>query len=94
MGASRRAGLNISEEVAIKWVTSNPAKALGLDDRIGSIEAGKNADVVVWSGDPFSVYTKADLVFVDGALVYDRHDAKKHPQSDFEVGQPASGARP
>ena len=94
LGAGRRAGLNISEEVAIKWVTSNPARALGLDDRIGSIEAGKNADVVVWSGDPFSVYTKADLVFIDGALIYDRHDEKKHPQSEFEVGQPASGVRP
>ena len=66
---------------------------MGLDDRIGSLEIGKNADVVVWSGDPFSVYTKADLVFIDGALVYDRHDPKKQPLSDFELGQPASGGR-
>jgi imidazolonepropionase-like amidohydrolase len=94
MGAARRAGLDIGEELAIKWVTLNPAKALGLDDRIGSLEAGKNADVVVWSGNPFSVYTKADQVFIDGALVYDRHDPHRRPQSDFEVGQPASGVRP
>jgi len=93
MGAGRRAGLNISEERAIQWLTLNPAKALGLDDRIGSLEIGKNADVVVWSGDPFSVYTKADLVFIDGAVVYDRHDPKMQPLSDFELGQPASGSR-
>ena len=66
---------------------------MGLDDRIGSLEIGKNADVVVWSGDPFSVYTKADLVFIDGAVVYDRHDPKMQPLSDFELGQPASGSR-
>jgi len=94
MGAGRRAGLEISEERAIQWLTLNPAKALALDDRIGSLEAGKNADVVVWSGNPFSVYTKADLVFIDGALVYDRHDPKRQPVSDFELGQPASGAHP
>lgn len=94
MGAGRRAGLEISEERAIQWLTLNPARALALDDRIGSLEAGKNADVVVWSGDPFSVYTKADLVFIDGALVYDRHDPKRQPVSDFELRQPASEARP
>ena len=94
MGAGRRAGLNISEERAIQWLTWNPAKALGLADRIGSLETGKNADVVVWSGDPFSVYSKTDLVFIDGALVYDRHDPKHQPLSDFELGQPASEVQP
>ena len=94
MGAGRRAGIDISEERAIQWLTWNPAKALGLEDRIGSLEPGKNADVVVWSGDPFSVYTKADLVFIDGALVYDRHDPKRQPLSDFELGQPSSGVQP
>lgn len=45
------------------------------------------ADVVVWSGDPFSVYSKADLVFVDGALLYDRANPALQPVSDFELGQ-------
>ena len=94
MAAGRRAGLDIRPEQAIIWVTANPARTLGLDDRIGSLEAGKNADVVIWSGDPFSVYSHADQVFIDGALVYDRHDPARRPQADFETGQPSSGGRP
>jgi imidazolonepropionase-like amidohydrolase len=93
MASGRRAGLNIAPEHAIRWVTSNPAGAIGLGDRIGSLEVGKNADVVVWSGDPFSVYTKAEKVFIDGALVYDRADPARRPLSDFEVGQPSVGTR-
>jgi imidazolonepropionase-like amidohydrolase len=90
MAAARRAGIDISPERALRWVTSNPAKALGLDDRIGTIEPGKNADVVIWSGDPFSIYTKADQVFIDGALRFDRLDPKRQIQlADFELGQPA-----
>lgn len=92
--AGRRAGLDIAAEHAIRWVTSNPARALGLDDRIGSLDVGKNADIVVWSGDPFSVYSKAERVFIDGALVYDRADPNRQPRSDFEVGQPSAGTRP
>ncbi len=69
-----------------------PAKAIGVGDRTGSLESGKAADVVLWSGDPFSVYTKADKVFLDGALVYDRSDPRFQPKSDFELGQPGEGA--
>lgn len=95
MAAGRRAGLDIPPERAIRWITSNPAKALGLGDRIGAIAVGRNADLVIWSGDPFSIYTKADDVFIDGALVYARGDAARTPKSDFEVGQPAQeGTRP
>lgn len=89
MAAGRQAGLDIPPETAIRWITSNPARVLGLDDRIGSLEAGKNADVVVWSGNPFSIYTKADLVYMDGALVFDRGDPAGRPRSDFMLGQPA-----
>jgi imidazolonepropionase-like amidohydrolase len=92
MAAGRRAGLNIAPEHAIAWVTSNAAKVLGLDDRIGSLERGKNADVVIWSADPFSVYTRADQVFIDGASVFER--AGRRPRSDFELGQPAAGGAP
>ena len=88
MAAGRRAGLNLSPEHAIAWVTSNAATVLGLESQIGSLEAGKNADAVIWSGDPLSVYSHADQVFIDGALVYDRNDPKRQPRSDFELGQP------
>ncbi len=92
--AGRRWGLTITPEHAIEWVTLNPARVLGLDDRIGSLEVGKNADVVVWSGDPFSIYTRADQVFIDGARVFDRFDPARRPKSDFEVGQPVTGTPP
>ena len=76
----------VSEETAIKWLTINPAWALGLDDKIGSLEAGKNADVVLWTGDPFSVYSKPEKVWVDGALLYDRTDSSEQWRTDFELG--------
>ncbi len=98
MAFGRAAGLDVTRNEALRWITANPAWALGLDDRIGTLEVGKNADVVVWSGDPFSVYTHADLVFIDGALVYDRSRADMQPTTDFELGivppgrsRPASG---
>jgi imidazolonepropionase-like amidohydrolase len=78
-------GMKITREDAIRWITLNPAKALGIDRVTGSIEAGKNADVVIWSGDPFSIYSKAEKVFVDGALVFDRSDLKTQV-SDFGLG--------
>ena len=89
--AGNRIGLNISEAHAIMWMTLNPAKALGIDDKTGSLETGKMADVVLWSGNPFSVYTKAEKVFVDGALVYDRDDPKRQPGSDFMLGEDGQG---
>ncbi len=92
MAAGNRAGLHVTREHAIQWVTLNSAKVLGIGAKTGSLERGKNADVVIWSGDPFSVYSKADQVFIDGALVFDRADAKHRPRSDFEVGQPSMDA--
>jgi hypothetical protein len=55
---------------------------------------GKNADLVLWNGDPFSVYSTASQVFVDGAKVFDRKDPRFQPRSDFELGQPGEGVRP
>jgi imidazolonepropionase-like amidohydrolase len=75
-------------------MTINPAWALGLDDRIGSLEANKNADVVLWSGSPFSVYAHAEKVWIDGAVLYDRSDASERWKTDFELGfVPAEGGR-
>src|SRR5436309_10881675 len=60
MYAGRATGIPITEDQAIRWLTINPAWVLGLDDKIGSIEVGKNADVVIWTGNPFSIHSKAE----------------------------------
>ena len=101
LAAGRRAGLDISKEHAVMWMTLNPAKALGLADRIGSLEPGKDADVVIWSADPFSVYARTEKVFLDGAVVYERDDPQRQSTSDFMLGSfidphadaPGEGAR-
>jgi imidazolonepropionase-like amidohydrolase len=86
MYAGRARGLAVSRDEALRWITANPAWALGISDRTGTLEVGKNADVVLWSGDPFSVYSLADQVWIDGALVYDREDPYLQPLTDFELG--------
>ena len=85
LSAGIRAGYSISKARAMKWITSNPAKAAGIYEKTGSLKAGKNADIVIWSGDPFSVYSKAEEVYIDGALAFDRANNLK-PVSDFDIG--------
>ncbi len=80
-------GFAIKPEHAISWITANAAKSLGIADKTGTLEPGKNADLVLWNGNPFSVYAKAEQVFVDGAKVYDRFDEKYQAKSDFMLGQ-------
>jgi imidazolonepropionase-like amidohydrolase len=87
----RRAGLQISDEVAWTWLSFNPAKALGISDRTGSLRPGKMADVVLWNGNPLSVYTRPQMVWIDGALMYDANDPRRRPVTDFELGQPGEG---
>ena len=86
IAAGKDAGIAVTEDEAIKWITSNAAWQLGLNDRIGSLEVGKNADVVLWSGNPFSVYSKPEKVWIDGALMFDRNDPRQHWRTDFELG--------
>ncbi len=88
-GAGRRVGVTIPPEQMIRWITSNPARALGLGDRLGELKPGLDADLVLWSGDPFSVYTRADLVVIDGAVAFDRAHPPALPPSDFELGRKA-----
>jgi imidazolonepropionase-like amidohydrolase len=83
---ARTLGINVTEDEAIRWITMNAAWALGLDDRIGSLEPGKNADVVLWSGNPFSIYSRAEKVWIDGALLFDRLDPSQRWRTDFELG--------
>ena len=86
LAAARVAGLSIPEEEAIKWITINPAWALGIDQMTGSLEVGKAADLVLWSGHPLSVYTRTEKVWVDGALLFDRRDPSQRWRTDFELG--------
>ena len=91
LGDAARAGITIAPEVAWTWLSYNPAKTLGVAEMTGSLKAGKMADVVLWNGDPFSVYTRPERVWIDGALMYDANDPKRRPVSDFELGQPGEG---
>lgn len=86
MSAANDMGMALTRGQAIRWVTFNSAKSIGLEDKIGSLEVGKNADVVLWSKDPFSVYSKAEKVWIDGALRFDRSDESVSPTSDFNIG--------
>ncbi|MCC6757362.1 MAG: amidohydrolase, partial [Arenimonas sp.] len=89
MAAAKRAGIEIAPEHAIRWLTYNAAKSLRIEDKTGSLAPGKMADVVVWSGSPFSTYAKAEKVYIDGALLFDRDDRARQPKADFIIGQEA-----
>lgn len=91
MASAKRAGMPVTPEHAWTWLGINPARALGIDKVTGSLKAGKMADVVLWNGDPFSVYTRPQMVWVDGALLYDANNPRLRPVSDFELGQPGEG---
>jgi len=62
----------LDERTAWKAITINPAKHMGIDDRVGSLEVGKDADIVLWSGDPFDYRTKVDMTIINGNIVYNR----------------------
>ena len=87
----RKVGIDISKADAWAWLSANPAKSLGIFDKTGSLETGKQADIVIWSADPFSVYAQAEQVYIDGALMYDRNNPDAQPVMDFELGQPGEG---
>ena len=89
--AGRRVGIDIPDAQVVGWFTLNAAKAMGIGDMTGSLETGKMADVVLWNGDPLSVYSRPEKVWIDGALMYDSQDRKRRPVSDFELGQPGEG---
>lgn len=70
----------LTEEQALKLVTINPAIQLGIQNRVGSIEVGKDADLAIWNGHPFSVYSRVDTTFVDGEVFFDRvQDIARRP---------------
>lgn len=83
--AGKKAGLDISENDALRWITYNAAWALGIEEITGTLKEGKRADVVVWSKHPFSIYAQPDYVFVEGVREFDRQKPNER-WSDFETG--------
>ena len=72
---------DLTEEQALRLVTLNPAIQLGIQDRVGSIDVGKDADVAIWNGHPFSVYSRVDTTFIDGEVFFDREkDLARRPE--------------
>ncbi|HEX9827574.1 MAG TPA: amidohydrolase family protein [Flavobacteriaceae bacterium] len=79
---------SVSEEEALKFVTLNPAKLLHIDDRVGSLKVGKDADVVLWSDHPLSIYAKAEKTIIEGATYFDiNRDAMMQEQIQNEKGE-------
>ncbi len=91
LAAGQRAGIELDRGTAWTWLSLNPAKSLGIDKYTGSIEPGKQADVVLWSTDPFSSFAQAERVYIDGGLAYDRSEPANWPVADFEIGQVGEG---
>lgn len=85
LSAGKNLGIKISEEKAMAWITLNAAWALGIDDKVGSLEKGKHADIVIWDRHPLSIYAKPDQVIIDGFVTFDR-EKEIVPTSDFEIG--------
>jgi adenine deaminase len=84
----------VPEPEALAFVTSNPAKQLGIDDRVGSLEPGKDADFVIWSGDPLSTRSVVDQTWVEGALYFDREaDLKTREARERERAALVEAAR-
>ncbi len=84
--SGRLIGLDFDDNEVLRWVTANPAWAIGIEQKTGTLEAGKMADVVIWDRHPFSVYARTTHVLIDGQTIFER--AKLPRLSDFELGQP------
>src|SRR5262245_44228365 len=79
---------DLTEEEALKLVTLNPAIQLGIQNRVGSIEVGKDADLAIWTAHPLSVYARVDTTFVDGEIFFDRQqDLARRSQLEKERAQ-------
>ncbi|MEM9491387.1 MAG: amidohydrolase family protein, partial [Myxococcota bacterium] len=89
MYAARHAGIPISEDQALRWVTADPAWVLGIEDVTGTLEVGKRGDVVLWNRSPFSVYSKTEVVIQGGHIAYRRGDGRQ--PTDFELGNSVHG---
>lgn len=94
----------VPEQDALQMITLNPAKQLGIDKRTGSIEVGKDADLVIWNGHPFSVYSRVETTMIDGEVFFDRtkdaqmrkdNAAERERLEKFDMNKaPGSGGTP
>ena len=71
----------LTEDEALAVITINAARQLGIDTRVGSIEVGKDADLVVFGQQPLSVYARPEMVFIDGQLYWSRERDQKRQQA-------------
>lgn len=94
---------DLSEEQALKLITINPAIQLGIQERVGSIEVGKDADLAIWNGHPLSVYSRVDTTFIDGDVFFDRQqdisrradlEKERAQLEQAEPNKPSAGGRP
>jgi adenine deaminase len=95
---------DLTEEEALRLITINPAIQLGIQDRVGSIDVGKDADLAIWTGHPFSVYSRVERTFIDGDIFFDREQdlagraallREREELLKAEVNRPpAQGAQP
>ncbi|MFN7133264.1 MAG: amidohydrolase family protein, partial [Myxococcales bacterium] len=83
--AAHEAGIGISDDEALKWITLNPAWVMGVHDRTGSLEVGKMADLAVWNRHPLSVYARVERTYADGVVTFDIKEGVADV-SDFELG--------
>src|ERR1051326_8388953 len=74
---------DLTEEQALKLITINPAIQLGIQDRVGSIDVGKDADLSIWNAHPLSVYARVDMTLIDGEVFFDRQQDLSH-RADLE----------
>jgi imidazolonepropionase-like amidohydrolase len=88
---ARESGIPVTEEEALRWVTLHAAWLMGVEDRTGSLEPGKMADVVLWKHHPLSVYARAQRVWADGVVTYDAASGAVEA-SDFELGERAGAS--
>ena len=63
---------NLTDEDALRFVTLNPAKQLKIDSRVGSIDVGKDADLAIFNGHPFSIYSRVEMTLIEGEVFFDR----------------------
>ena len=79
---------DLTEEEALKLITLNPAIQLGIQDRVGTIDIGKDADVVIWNAHPLSVYSRVETTFIDGEIFFDRQqDIARRAELERERAQ-------
>jgi imidazolonepropionase-like amidohydrolase len=93
---------DLTEEQALKLITINPAIQLGIQDRVGSVEVGKDADLAIWNGHPLSVYARVDTTFIGGDIFFDRQqdlarraelEKERAQLEQAEPNRPAAGGR-